>query len=174
MPSSADLKRFLEDRFASGWSHSARPLWKQVLVEHVGLKVLSLILAMVAWFVLAYDPHTVQRTFIVPVEYRNVAKLLEIDPTAPSECRVTLSGSERDFRFLDPASLKISLDLTDFQPGYHELLLSEQNIRLPANLFPYRIDPRVVRLTMKVKLPEPAPAVSANVAWSPISRPSAQ
>ncbi|MCS7468491.1 diadenylate cyclase [Stieleria sp. ICT_E10.1] len=163
MPTPGDLQSFLDANFASGLADSRPPLWKQILVDHAGLKVLSLIVAVAAWFVLAYDPHTVQRTFIVPVEYRNVAKQLEIDASAPNECRVTLSGSDRDFRFLDPASLKVSLDLSNSQAGYHEILLSEQNIQLPANLFPYRIDPRVVLLKMNVKLPEPTAAEPSSV-----------
>ncbi|QDV40537.1 DNA integrity scanning protein DisA [Stieleria neptunia] len=155
MATPADLQHCLEQSFASVLGDSRPPIWKQILVDHAGLKILSLIVAVAAWFVLAYDPHTVQRTFIVPMEYRNVAKQLEIDTSAPMECRVTLSGSERDFRFLDPASLKVSLDLGDSAAGYHEILLSEQNIRLPANLFPYRIDPRVVLLKMNLKRPDP-------------------
>ncbi|WP_182866527.1 diadenylate cyclase [Rhodopirellula sp. JC639] len=162
----AELKQFLEDSFASVLPESRPPLWKQILVDHAGLKLLSFVVAVAAWFVLAYDPHTVQRTFIVPLEYRNVAKQLEIDTSAPTECRVTLSGSDRDFRFLDPASLKVSLDLADAQAGYHEFLLSAQNIRLPANLFPYRIEPRVVQLKMNVKLPDPTPPAASAVTQS--------
>ena len=158
MPTPTDLKDCLDANFASVLADARQPVWKQILVDHAGLKVLSLIVAVAAWFVLAYDPHTVQRTFIVPVEYRNVAKQLEIGGSAPNECRVTLSGSDRDFRFLDPASLKVSVDLGSSQAGYHEILLSEQDMRLPANLYPYRIEPRVIRLTMNPKLPESTPA----------------
>lgn len=163
MGSAEDLRRCLQLSYEFKLAPSARPLWKRVLVEHAGLKVSSLIVAIVAWFVLAYDPHTVQRTFIVPVEYRNVAKHLEIDASAPSECRVTLSGSERDFRFLDPAGLKVSLDLADFQAGNHDMLLSDQSIRLPANLFPYRIEPRILRLKMKKKAIPPPTAAPISV-----------
>lgn len=38
---------------------------------------------------------------------------LLLDETAPNEARVTLSGSDRNFRFLDPGSLKVTLDLAE-------------------------------------------------------------
>ena len=122
---------------------------RRALFENVQLKVLSILLATIAWYSLAYDPNTVQRTFAFPIAYRNVAKNLTLDERAPTECRVTLSGSDRDFRFLDPASVKITLDLSGATEGYQEIPLSEKNIRLPTNLTPYRIDPRTVRVMLR-------------------------
>ena len=132
---------------------TSQPLWRRFMVQHGRLKILSLVIAITAWFVLAYDPHSVQRTFAVPVEYRNLPEDVELDETAPSEARVTLSGSERDFRFLDPGSLKISLDLTDVHVGFQEVVVAEPNIRLPSNLALYRIEPRVMRLYVRSRAP---------------------
>ena len=113
---------------------------------------------MAAWFVLAYDPHTVQRTFAVPVEYRNLPEVVDLDETAPSEARVTLSGSERDFRFLDPGSLKISLDLAQVEAGFQEVVVAGSNINLPSNVTLYRIEPRVMRLYVRARQAAPPPA----------------
>ena len=148
MPTAASLKQRLDDFQETVLPEEARPMWNRILVQHVRLKLLSLMIATIAWFALAYDPHTVQRTFVFPIEYRNLAKQLMIDEGAPIEIRVTLSGSDRDFRFLDPANVKMTLDLSDVSVGFHELPLSEKNIRLPANLSPYRIDPRTIRLRL--------------------------
>ncbi len=91
------------------------------------------------------------------MEYRNLAKQLEIETNAASECRVTLSGSEGDFRFLDPGSVKVGPDLTNASVSVHEIQLSKKNIRLPANLLPDRIEPRTVRLDLQSHTNEPAP-----------------
>ena len=164
MPTAASLKLRLDDFNGDMLPKAKVPLWNQVLLQHARLKVLSLLIATIAWFALAYDPYTVQRTFAFPIEYRNLAKNLVIDD-APSESRVTLSGSDRDFRFLDPASVKITIDLTENAGGFHQIPLSEKNIRLPANLVPYRIDPRTIRLRLLPKevLPEAVPAKKSGL-----------
>lgn len=158
MKTSTELKQCLEQGITASFPASQSPLWKRTLMEHAGLKILALIVATIAWFVLAYDPHTVQRTFFVPIEYRNLSSQLEIGAFAPTECRVTLSGSDRDFRFLDPASLKIAIDLARYREGEFEIPLSARNMRLPTNLLPYRIDPRVLRLNLSAKTPQQAAA----------------
>lgn len=149
MPTASDLRQRLSDFQAVVQPEESQPILRRVLFENVQLKMLSFLIAIIAWYSLAYDPSTVQRTFAFPIVYRNVAKNLSIDERAPTECRVTLSGSDRDFRFLDPASVKITLDLSDATEGYQEIPLSGKNIRLPTNLTPYRIDPRTVRLMLR-------------------------
>lgn len=160
IPTAASLKRYLDDFQVNSLPVATLPLWNRILVQHARIKILSLALAIVAWFSLAYDPHTVQRTFVFPIEYRNLAKHLEIANYTPSECRVTLSGFERDFRFLDPSSVKVGLDLAHASVGFQEISLSEKNIRLPANLLPYRIEPRTIRLELQTRIPKPAPTAT--------------
>lgn len=149
--SASDLKQRLQEFFHTTFPAATLPLWRRVFVQHVRLKVLSFALALTAWFVLAHDPHTVQRTFAIPVEYLNLPADLELDETAPSEARITLSGSERHFRFLEPSSLKISLDLSNTDTGFHEVAVAERNIGLPTNVSLYRIEPRIIRLYIRTR-----------------------
>jgi hypothetical protein len=144
----ADLKRRLDTFLHSIHPSTPEPLWRRIVIQHGRLKLLAIAIATLAWFVLAYDPHTVQRTFVVQIEYRNVPADLLLDENAPDEARLTLTGSERNFRFLEPGTLKITLDLTDVSPGFQQFPLTESNIRLPPNLSAYRIEPRVVDLLL--------------------------
>ena len=152
MDTAASLKQRLDEFQTKLHPVSNVPLWHRILVHHGRAKVISLLIATLAWFAVAYDPNTLQRTFVFPIEYRNLAKQLELEPRAPTECRVTLSGSDRHFRFLDPANVKVTLDLTDMAAGYHEFAISEKNMRLPANLNPYRIEPRTIRLQLRTQI----------------------
>ena len=151
MSTAAELKRHVETFLSSKFPSVAEPTWRRRLTQHGHLKLLALALAVAAWFVLAYDPNTVQRTFVVPLEYRNLPNKLVLDETVPNEARVTLSGSERNFRFLDPASLKITLDLAEARLGFYDLAITERNIQLPMNLSPYRIEPSVIRMYLREK-----------------------
>jgi uncharacterized protein (TIGR00159 family) len=148
----ADLKRRLEDFLSATSPNTIQP--SRFITQHGRLKILAMAVAIVAWFVLAYDPHTVQRIFVVPIEYRNLPKELLLGERAPNDARITLSGLERDFRFLEPSSLKITLDLTGSRSGYQELPVTDRNLRIPANLSPYRIEPRIIRLDFRTRPPD--------------------
>ncbi len=80
---------FLETKFPKAGSAA----WHRFMAEHWRLKLAATTLAIAAWFVLAYNPSTIHRTFVVPIEYRNVADNLLLDQYAPVEGRIILSGS---------------------------------------------------------------------------------
>ncbi len=148
VPTAADLKWRLANYQEATFPDASQPFWKRTMVQHGFLKVSALLIAILAWLVLAYDPNTIQRTFLVPIEYRNLPNHLVLDERAPAEARVTLSGSERNFRFLDPGTLRVTADLSDAEGGFEEFSV-ESNLRLPANLTPYRIDPRIIRMLLR-------------------------
>lgn len=87
------------------------------------------------------------------IEYGNLRQDIELTESAPSEARLTLTASERDFRFVDPGNLKVTLDLESFGVGYHELVVAASNVRLPSSVEFYRIEPRVLRLTVRNRKP---------------------
>lgn len=72
----------------------------------------AVVLACLAWFLISFEAETVQKTFVVPIEYRNLPDSMDIDDAAPTEARVTLAGYERAFNLLAPITLKVSLDLS--------------------------------------------------------------
>lgn len=109
------------------------------------MKLLALVLACIGWVLLAYQPEVVERSFEVPIEYRNVAEHLSLDGAQPVKAQVTLSGRESAFSLLDPDSLKVSLDLTKAQRGFGEAVISSQNIQHPPNLSVNRIEPATIR-----------------------------
>ncbi len=149
MASAADLKNRI-DRFRSKrFPETRHMMGTRLVTQHSLLKLLALALAVTAWFTLAYNPNTIQRTFAVAVEYRNLPRHLVLEDGAPTEARVTLSGSERDFRFLEPGTLKISIDLGENMAGLQVVPITRANINLPANLSTYRIEPPVIRLYLR-------------------------
>ncbi len=147
--SPSELRRRLESLSMDVVSAASQSVWQRFVLQHSGLKALSFAIALLAWLLFAYDPNTVQRTFVAPIEYRNLAKGVELDATAPTEARITLTGSDRDFRFLDPGSLKIAIDLADKKPGRQEIPIVRSNLKLPGNVEIYRIEPRIIKLLLR-------------------------
>jgi uncharacterized protein (TIGR00159 family) len=134
------LVAFYEQRFPSQVETS----WKKLITRHAPLKLLALALACLAWFVLAYQPSIIQRTFVVPIEYRDLCKQLVLDEYVPTEARITVSGSERAFRFFEPSKTTVSINMGHLRAGPFEYPISDKNLRLPASLQLYRIEPRVI------------------------------
>jgi YbbR domain-containing protein len=101
-------------------------------------------LACLAWFLISFEADTVQRTFVVPIEYRKLPDNMVIEDVAPTEARITLSGYERAFNLMVPSALKVSLDLSSVGEGQQQIVVEESHIKLPQNLTLFRVLPRVL------------------------------
>jgi len=147
--SPAVLKRQLEWFFQDRFPQSTEPMWKRLLAHDVRLKALAVLLACIGWLMLAYNVGTIQQTFEVPIEYRNIPPNLALDETVPNKARVTLSGPERAYHFLEPATLKISVDLALSSVGSQVFPITEKNLKLPSSLSLRRIEPQVLWITLR-------------------------
>lgn len=147
--SPAELRDRLEQFCRTKFPAKTRGLWKRLWKEHAALKAVSVVLACVAWYLLAYQAGTVQQTFVVPVELRNVPENLEFD-NPPTDIRVTLSGRERAFALLAPSTLKVSLDVAGITEGIHRIPMEDEQVKRPGNLSVYGIEPRSLLLEAHV------------------------
>ncbi|GJM24508.1 MAG: adenylate cyclase [Phycisphaerae bacterium] len=123
---------------------------RRFFVENPGLKVAAVFLASLAWFLVSFEAETVQKTFVVPIEYRNLADTMDIDDSAPTEARVTLTGYERAFTLLAPSTLKVSLDLSTVTEAEQQIVIDDSNFKTPSNLSLFRSVPRVVSFGVHV------------------------
>ena len=154
--SAAELKRRLDAFLQEKFPVTREAFWTHFVVRHWRAKLLSVALASVAWILLAYNPSTVQRIFVVPIEYRNVPKGLEVADTAPTETKVTLSGTEPAFRLLEPATLKIAVDLAHAQSGFVPVhMVPKKHLLVPANLSVFRIQHSNLDLFLRKRPPDP-------------------
>lgn len=145
----AQLKDRLErHRRRSHPPDTQRPRLYRRLLEDRGSKLAAVGIACVAWLLFAYRVESVQRTIILPVEYRNLPEGWGLDEPGPPQARVTLSGSERVFSRLDRSSLVLAVDMSGAEVGPLEIELTEDHLELPAGLTVNQIEPRAVRVTI--------------------------
>lgn len=124
----------------------AQPGMRERLARHPRTKLFSILIAFTAWLAVASDRDTVQRVFVIPIEYRNVPTGVALPAAIRTEARVTFSGSERAFQFVAPSALKVSVDLSAAADGKDQFTLTETSVRHPPTLTVYRIEPRTIRL----------------------------
>lgn len=147
--SPAELKDTLEKFMDSRFPATPQKAWKRSFTRNIPYKLLAVLLAALGWLIFARPADTVQRTFAVPIEYRNVPPELELSGTTPTEAQMTLSGSESSFMLLDPSELRVTVDLKDASPGYQAIHLDADNLQHPSNLEVFRIEPRVIWLDLR-------------------------
>lgn len=143
----ADLKSRLEQFYADRFRPEVATGWSGAFRQNGRMKVLSLVLASAAWFLMAHRAETIQRTFAVPIEQRNLPPGWDLEDPKPAMAKVTLTGSSRAFDLLNPSGLIISLDLSRIREGGQQVVLTEESMRRPPNLQVYRIEPSIIILT---------------------------
>jgi hypothetical protein len=62
---------------------------------------------------------------------------------------VTVAGPERAYHFLEPTTLKISIDLSVSAIGSQVIQITEKNLKLPTSLSIRRIEPQVLWITLR-------------------------
>jgi uncharacterized protein (TIGR00159 family) len=149
LTSPAVLKRQLEWFFRDRFPQPTEPMWKRLLAHDVRLKALAILLACIGWLMLAYNVGTIQQTFEVAIEYRNIPLNLALDEAVPNKARVTVAGPERAYHFLEPTTLKISIDLSVSAIGSQVIQITEKNLKLPTSLSIRRIEPQVLWITLR-------------------------
>lgn len=121
----------------------AKPGW---LTRNLRLKFLALLAACALWLLFAHRVESVQRTYVVPIEYRGLAAQWYVEEPKPINARVEFTGTERAFDTFDPARLKLSVDLSDLAQGSQRIALSDAQLDAPPGLEVTDITPPVLNL----------------------------
>jgi hypothetical protein len=128
----------LKQRLATFWKkldRRRRPepagWWRKPALQTAAMSVL---LAVGLWLLLIHETRLVYRTFVAPVELRNMPKELTLADPVPSDLRVTLAGPEQTIRQLHSQNLAISLDLSRLEPGSNEITITQENLQVAGEI----------------------------------------
>ncbi|TWU02546.1 diadenylate cyclase [Stieleria varia] len=118
-----------------------------------GLAALSAATAL--WFAFAYHTDIVQRTFAVPIEFRNIPPDYEIAEPKPNFAEATLSGPEPTFAMLDPTRLAVSLEIREEQgKTIFRWFTADSLTNLPEDLRIESTVPAEIVVSLRPKLDE--------------------
>lgn len=143
-----ELEKKLRDFFSDKFPGKTISNYRKLLKKNVIPICLSLGLALAFWAVFNYQPTIIQKNYLIPVEFRNLPSDFVLDNLSDSEIIVTLSGYEKDFKLLDPASVKISLDASSLKPGWHKILVAKDSIKKPSDFTVVNIEPPSVKFRL--------------------------
>lgn len=127
-----------------------RDLFRKFVLHNLGLKLVSLLLAVGLWLALSRDPVS-QVAVDVPIEMRNLPVGLEISSEHIPQVQVRLSGPERIIHRLLPSDVHAHIDLARAQAGERSFELSANDVHYPNGLHVEQIIPSGLHLNFDSK-----------------------
>jgi YbbR domain-containing protein len=117
-----------------------RNFFQRIFAQNIGLKVVSLLLAIGLWFAVARSP-VAEVEMKVPIEFQNLPDSLEIDSASYTEAQIRVRGPERVIRQLQAADIRAEIDLASVQPGERTFDLTGSHVHVPQDLEVVQIIP---------------------------------
>lgn len=112
------------------------------------LKLVSLAFAVVLWFFVMGE-RRLELAYIVPIEYKGLAKELMIANEVPSSVDVRISGPRALLMNLSSSDISIAVDLEDLSAGVTSFKRLEESLNIPSGLKVTRVSPSYVDVKLE-------------------------
>ena len=116
--------------------------------RHVGLKLLSVALAVLLWMVIAGE-ETVERGLRVPLELQQFPAGLELLGDVPTTADVRVRGASGTLSRLSPGDIVAVLDLRGARPGERLFHLTPEQVRAPFGVEVVQVTPPTVAVVFE-------------------------
>jgi YbbR domain-containing protein len=143
-----------------------RSFFQRIFVQNFWLKLVSLLLAIGLWMVVARDP-IAEVEMKVPIEFHNLPDNLEIDSASFTEAQIRVRGPERVIHRLQAQDVRAEIDLASVRPGERTFDLTSRQVHVPQDLEVVQIIPGQFHLSFDnraTRVVEIRPRVTGNFA----------
>jgi YbbR domain-containing protein len=128
--------------------------------RQLGLKILSLGLAVMLWVVIAGE-ETVERGLRIPLELQQFPPELELETEAPSLVDVRVRGASGTLSRVAPGDIVAVLDLHTARTGRRLYQLTPEQVRVPFGVQVVQINPPSVALVFEQSASKSVPVTPA-------------
>jgi YbbR domain-containing protein len=126
------------------------------VLNNLGLKLISLALAVGLWLAVARDP-VAEVAVDVAIEFHNIPPNVEISSENIPRAQIRLRGPERVIRRLQPSDVYAEIELSGLKPGERTFDLTTQEIHEPSELEVVQVVPSQLHLTFDTRLTRQVP-----------------
>ena len=116
--------------------------------RRLGLKVVSLVLAVLIWLIVSGE-QIVERAFRIPLEFTNLPAALELAGTAPNVVDVRVRGSSGALSRLAAGELVAVLDLRQARSGQRLFHMTGTDVRAPFGIEVVQVTPSSLAITFE-------------------------
>lgn len=128
--------------------------------RHFGLKILSVMLAVMLWVVIAGE-ETVERGLRIPLELQQFPLGLELETEAPSLVDVRVRGASGTLSRVGPGDIVAVLDLHTARTGRRLYQLTPEQVRVPFGVQVVQVTPPSVALVFETSASKSVPVTPA-------------
>jgi YbbR domain-containing protein len=118
---------------------------RHLLTHNLGWKLLSLVIAVAVWIVVAREPE-LATSLSVPVEFKNIPDDLDIGSNVPDRVHLEVRGPSGRLSRDNLANVALILDLSDARAGERTYNIHSYDFNLPSGLTFYRAIPSQITL----------------------------
>ena len=136
-------------------------------IRHVGLKIVSLVLATLLWLVVSGE-QTVERALRVPLEFTNLPSQLEFVGEPLTTVDVRVRGSSGTLSRIAAGELSAVLDVRTARAGDRLFHLTAEDVRAPFGVEVVQVTPTSVSLKFEESVSKTV-VVSARIEGEPAS-----
>jgi YbbR domain-containing protein len=138
--------------------------FRRHILNNIGLKILSLAIAVLLWLAVAREPKA-EVAITVPIEFTNAPDNLEISSETVPQVMVRERGPAGTVHVLGPADVHAVIDLRAASPGEHTYDLAPNKIRAPRDVETIQVIPSQFRISFDKRANKRVP-VQARVIGS--------
>jgi YbbR domain-containing protein len=128
--------------------------------RHIGLKVLSLAIAVLLWMAVAGE-EIVERGLRVPLELQQLPQGLELAGEVPSTVDVRVRGGSGSLSRVGPGDVVAVLDLRAARAGHRLFPLAPDQVRVPFGVDVVQITPSAVAMAIEASQTKRVPVIPA-------------
>jgi len=147
----SELARLLESFYDEVAPKPQARLWTDIFRRNFQEKVVALGLAVVLWVFVVYRAENIEDTLEVSVQPALLPSDLVVTSIEPSKVKITFSGQRKEFAFLKPGEIKLTLQLYDAKKGRRQVRITGDELTYPHTLELENIEPRHVMLEIEQK-----------------------
>lgn len=124
---------------------------RQYVLHNLGLKLVSIALAIGLWLVVSRDP-VAEVAVTVPIEFHRIPENVEISSEKIPEAQIRLRGPERLISRLQASDVHPEIDLGGMNPGERTFDLTSQDVHQPNGLEVVQVVPSQFQLSFDTRL----------------------
>jgi hypothetical protein len=133
-----------------------RDFLHRYVLHNLGLKFVSLGLAVGVWLAVSRDP-VAEVAVDVAIEFRNIPQDLEISSENIPRAQIRLRGPERVVHGLRPSDVYAEIELSGLKPGERTFDLTAKQIHEPSELEVVQVVPSQFHLAFDTRLTRQVP-----------------
>ncbi len=138
---------------------------KKILFSNLGIKILSVVLAISLWIFVTYRGRS-EMAVDAPIAFKNVPKGLELLRESAKMVTLNLRGHERLLKSLRPMDINVVIDLSNAKRGETTYYLDKNAVIVPATVDILRVEPTSVRVVIDESMVKTLP-VKASIIGAP-------